>query len=567
VIALTRFRIDMAELEKSMAKIITETGNVITSERRHRDRVEILSQDAEGNFDFFAVHRDGDNTMVLRIQWSREGGESAARLAPLISNSLALSLKGKALALPDLSQEGTWDSFVEAAEAFSKLTREDVIAHQLSLAATGHLKEGYGAEFDYHTFQAARSFQAFNNYPATGLLSERQRELLKKEADILLHSWALKEVTPEGLGATLYVPEGLDLQTSSTGAEHAWTSHTTGFQVTATRYPSTDVAATHAQTVQDANELGATITLNRLKTEQSQLRLRLPKDREFDLRFHQLGSEVLALEVTWDPDKGYYRPQALAALIGQLFEDNLPAGSSTVPDPSTETPEQTDMRQATAEPQSEPAPEKVPSRLATGLFVSGEGHVLTSARHVSGCSSIEVTAQLGASSQASVVARDSTNDFVLLRTSFKSAVHANFRNALRVGEGVLGLGYPETGFAVGRGDVLLGNVTALTGPASDSRFARISLAVGPSHAGGPLMDMKGQVLGILVPGSEALATMASEAGDIPETASYAVKSSLITGFLESNRIPVTRSKEAEEMPVAALSLRANAISATVACVK
>jgi S1-C subfamily serine protease len=104
----------------------------------------------------------------------------------------------------------------------------------------------------------------------------------------------------------------------------------------------------------------------------------------------------------------------------------------------------------------------------TGIFVSAQGHVLTNAHIVEGCSSIEVPGPNGLT-PARVLAKDRTNDLALLKTDLTPPRIAELRAGIRLGEPVAAFGYPLLGVLSSTGNFTLGNVTSLTGLRDDTR--------------------------------------------------------------------------------------------------
>ncbi len=139
----------------------------------------------------------------------------------------------------------------------------------------------------------------------------------------------------------------------------------------------------------------------------------------------------------------------------------------------------------------------------SGVVVSSDGHVLTSSLVVQNPSaSLLVTLADGTRKAARVIARDHHRELVLLKiesdtpltpVSLKSPSIAAPSNA-RIGQTVIGVGRygTESSPMVSRG--VLSAVGRLDGIAIQTD-ARVS----PSLYGGPLIDLTGQVLGILIP--------------------------------------------------------------------
>jgi S1-C subfamily serine protease len=219
-----------------------------------------------------------------------------------------------------------------------------------------------------------------------------------------------------------------------------------------------------------------------------------------------------------------------------------------------------------------PAPEKPASPSAkaenessgTGFFVSAQGHVLTNAHVVEGCSSIEVPGPNGLT-PVRVVAKDQTNDLALLKTDLAPPKVAQLRAGIRLGEPVAAFGYPLLGVLSSTGNFTLGNVTSLTGLKDDTRYLQISTPVQPGNSGGPLLDASGNFVGVVSAKLNALLIMVATEGDIPQNVNFAIKSSVAATFLESNSVGFSTGTLGAALSPPDLADQGKAISMPVLC--
>jgi serine protease Do len=134
----------------------------------------------------------------------------------------------------------------------------------------------------------------------------------------------------------------------------------------------------------------------------------------------------------------------------------------------------------------------------TGLVVAENGYVISSAfNFIQQPSSILVTLPSGARAAAQIVARDHSRMLVLLKvnTAEKLAVPAAApRNEIIVGQWAIAVGrtyeQPEPNLSVG--------LVSATGRIW-SRALQTDAKISPANYGGPLVDVQGRVLGVLVP--------------------------------------------------------------------
>jgi serine protease Do len=134
----------------------------------------------------------------------------------------------------------------------------------------------------------------------------------------------------------------------------------------------------------------------------------------------------------------------------------------------------------------------------TGLVVSEDGYVISSAfNFIQQPSSILVTLPSGNRAAAQIVARDHSRMLVLLKVNAKESLtvaQAAPRSEIRTGQWSIAVGrtfdQPEPNLSVG----VVSAVNRIWGKAIQTD-AKIS----PANYGGPLIDIHGRVLGILVP--------------------------------------------------------------------
>ena len=149
-----------------------------------------------------------------------------------------------------------------------------------------------------------------------------------------------------------------------------------------------------------------------------------------------------------------------------------------------------------------PAPEPTHRPLeldstGSGFRVSGQGHVLTNAHVVRGCTEVRIPP----SGVVEVVAREGSSDLALLRAPAGTArAVAKFRQGrgIRPGASVVVMGYPLRGLFASEANVSTGAVSALAGPGDDRRLIQITAPVQPGNSGGPVLDAAGNVVRVVV---------------------------------------------------------------------
>jgi serine protease Do len=131
---------------------------------------------------------------------------------------------------------------------------------------------------------------------------------------------------------------------------------------------------------------------------------------------------------------------------------------------------------------------------------------------------------------ANISGLDETNDLALLHTDMTGSSIAFFHLRPRLGDSVATYGFPYAGILSSSGNFTLGNVTSLSGMRDDTRFVQISTPIQPGNSGGPLLNISGQVVGIVVAQMNALTMMEAGQG-VPQNVNFAIQVPLVVNFL------------------------------------
>jgi S1-C subfamily serine protease len=167
----------------------------------------------------------------------------------------------------------------------------------------------------------------------------------------------------------------------------------------------------------------------------------------------------------------------------------------------------------------------------TGFFVSQDGHLITNRHVVAGCRSL-TTAVSGAATPLRIVGSSESNDLVLLKADVTPQSTASFRDSAKITQGEIAVtyGFPLSGLLASSGNVSTGLVTALAGLKDDPHQLQISTPVQPGNSGGPLVDLKGAVIGVVVSKLNAI-RIARLTDDIPQNINFAVKVSSVIDLM------------------------------------
>ena len=164
-----------------------------------------------------------------------------------------------------------------------------------------------------------------------------------------------------------------------------------------------------------------------------------------------------------------------------------------------------------------------------------------------------------------IAAWDETNDVGLLKSK-KSFQHiAKFRGGkpIRLGDTVVNYGYPLFGELSDHAKISKGEINSLAGMGNDSSVFQYDAATQPGNSGGPVLDLSGNVVGIVSSGLSK--KYADATGHIAQNVNFAVKSYVAEGFLSSNGVDSERAESVEELRTADIAEKAERFTVLVGC--
>jgi serine protease Do len=137
-----------------------------------------------------------------------------------------------------------------------------------------------------------------------------------------------------------------------------------------------------------------------------------------------------------------------------------------------------------------------PTGVGSGFIISPDGYIMTNAHVVDGADEIMVTLTDKREFKAKLIGADKRTDVALVKIDAKQplpAVQIGDSSKVKVGEWVVAIGSP---FGL-ENTVTAGIVSAKGRDTGDyTPFIQTDVAVNPGNSGGPLIDMRGQVIGI-----------------------------------------------------------------------
>jgi serine protease Do len=159
----------------------------------------------------------------------------------------------------------------------------------------------------------------------------------------------------------------------------------------------------------------------------------------------------------------------------------------------------------------------------TGFALTSEGYIVTSYHVIQGGDSLLIEGSNRQRYHAEPVYSDIKHDLAILRiTDKKFAGFGRLPYAIKsgpadLGERVYTLGYPREDVVYGEG-----SLSARSGFEGDTAFYQVSIPVNPGNSGGPLMDERGNLIGVV-----------SGRQNDAQSAAFATKSSYLVRLVDS----------------------------------
>jgi len=211
---------------------------------------------------------------------------------------------------------------------------------------------------------------------------------------------------------------------------------------------------------------------------------------------------VVAAGGVWVGVRAASKPSVDAKQVGQIVDKKVKTAVDDVesaPAPGVDV--FASVRPELVIIQAEGADGGKDSGLGSGIVLNDQGQVMTALHVISGAKTIRLTFADGTQSTASVASTDPNHDVAVVTPAQLPdvVVPAVLGGAVRVGDDAYAIGHPLGLFDSFTAGVISGlNRSApLPGGKTMSGLIQFDAAVNPGNSGGPLLNRKGQVIGIV----------------------------------------------------------------------
>jgi serine protease Do len=448
-----------------------------------------------------------------------------------------------------------WAEYDQAKIYFDNLDNDTKISITLGLIATGDFDGLLDYGFTKHFYKAVNSFKSREGLAADGELSYSELKLLNDRAGNFYRTLGLRYYLHPDTKSELFVPRlAFDTETR-TPHGFSFERNDKNLSLSFVLYPVEEktfiqLYETLAQSTPQRNVVYKKLRDNYFVSSGSF------KDRYFYTWMIGIQGGSTGFTLSWTP-AWQEAGSRISILLANTFVSERrtsEAGVPYVPRDQGET--------AAAKLEEPPS-----SGTGTGFKVSNEGHVLTN-YHVAGrCKKILLLKPGEIPIAAELVSSDETNDLALVKAQhFLGGSVVNFSSGAlpRAGSDVAVYGFPLAGTLSTSGNIVTGNITALSGIGNDSRLFQISAPVQPGNSGGPVLDTHGSVIAVVVSKLNVL-EMAKITGDIPQNVNFAIKANVATNFLEGIGINFQKTDPIEVLDTPTIADRAKGFTYLVEC--
>ena len=168
----------------------------------------------------------------------------------------------------------------------------------------------------------------------------------------------------------------------------------------------------------------------------------------------------------------------------------------------------------------------IPAASGTGFFVSRKGHVITNYHVIEDCDQNKLSFN-GKEIKADTLAIDKVNDLAILKASLRpKKVYPVATEDVTLLEDVIIAGYPLGKKVSSAIKTSKGSITALAGYKDNFSEFQTDAALNQGNSGGPILNQKGNVVGV------AVANYGKKEG--VESFNFGIKSSTLRTFANSN---------------------------------
>ncbi|WIY51462.1 serine protease [Devosia sp. YIM 151766] len=420
--------------------------------------------------------------------------------------------------------------FASSQRWFNSMDEEDRSLLQSDLMLLGHYNALADSTFGNFTYRAIQAFQSSIGQSPTGVLTQRQEDLLRDSSTALYHELGFDIVEDARGRMAMLLPQKLLPSVSETRRGTAYTSADGSIRLETIRKPFADESYESLYRSLAATSATRKVSYKVLNSDKFVVS-GTREDKLFYILINNTPGESAGFSVEWERSNN--QVGAMVATFMASYSYPLafaqPDSSATV---ATHQPEVTPQPAPQASPPATPpAPQ---SSSGTGFFVAEKGVLVTNHHVIDGCSAIDVVGY----GPARLITSDEDVDLAVLqlRTAKAHPVAEIRAEAAQLGESVVALGFPLADILNSSLNMGTGIVSSETGFFGDETRFTTNVGIQPGNSGGPILDEYGRVLGVAVSKINDEALLAAMGTTAPNVG-FAIKGEVVADYLSLFRLP------------------------------
>jgi len=435
----------------------------------------------------------------------------------------------------------------EARKSESLLSRDGRKLLQIALQWEGFYTAAIDGAFGPGTRNAMATYQAAMGYDETGVLTTKQRDQLIADYNAILEGIGLASIREEAAGIEIDIPRALvEFDKYEPPFVHFRSKEDNGVRVLL------------ISQIGDKSSLFGLYdlmqTLAIVPTEGERNR----RDNSFTLtgqdeNIHSYtyaalkGGMVKGFTLIWPTGDEKRRGRVIEAMKASFKPFGDTALDDTMGDASAD--QHIDLMAGLEI--------RKPTIARSGFYVDAGGRVLTTIEAVQSCERILIDDTY----EAKVSFENAALGIALLTPieSLSPASHANFRTAMpRINAEVAVSGYSYEG-VLGASTMTFGTLADIRGLKGEVELRRLAVSAQDGDAGGPVFDMTGSVLGMLLPKAHASAQR------LPDEVSFAISAEAMGAALSENGVTISASQPGGAVTPEDLSAIGSSMTVLVSC--
>lgn len=479
-----------------------------------------------------------------------------------------------ALVNPVSAQSG--DPYFETAErTFQSFDVNTRLFMQALLTSAGFWSNVPNVTYSRRLHEAVKQFQGSRGQAATGVLTNAQVTLLADAGGPIWKTWGFRTVRHPTRGRSLFVPMGLDLRADKTDFGVVIAEPKNRLKIKFNYFPDLALRSSYEVMLNEMTKSGDAIDYKIVRSDFFVVVGSQGRYKRY-VRYHADGAGLLGFDMSWSEDGAPVYGDRLVNVVSGSFwasMNNAPfvsarpilypwedASVATLPAPAPQVPI---VPAATPQP---PQRQETKVYTGSGFFVTAGGYVVTNNHVVETCTSPIVKTDDGSTDvSARIIARDKKNDLALVKTNLTARRTAPIMIGVRLGEPVAVFGFPHADVLAKTGNFTQGSVSALAGMGDDTTMLQITAPVQSGNSGGPLLDYRGNLVGVVKAKLNAVRT-AELTGDMPQNVNFAIKSATVVSFLDTAGVSYeTGSKAGDTLAAPDLADVAKRLSVFIIC--